>query len=855
MASYIAAADSALNTGSTWHLVDATSLLDSEAGNTELTTSYVSSSVFTPGAIEVDGVAVKIANVAASGAYTMSVQLYNSTDSVAVAGTEVTINLTDLPVNATTTNNMGGWAFFLFGSPVTLEAAHNYTVQAKESNAAANINLYRDATANNWSRMLRTTTDAASPPAAASILHIMEEKTGAGAATARTVTMDALATSITKYGSGTDASACITISDGGALNYGYTAATNYYLQLDGNLIVYSGGTFTVGTVANPIPRDGTAVLEFDPTADGGMGLIIRDGGIFTSQGLSRTINKNVVSCKLNTDEAVNSTSLGVDTDTGWLDNDVIIVASTTRTVANSEQGTLNGNANAADLTVDGFGGAGGGLANAHLGTVPRLAEVILLTRNVIIRSSSSTVMTYIYIATIATIDIDWTEFYYLGENVANKRGIEIATTTGSCNIQYSSMHNFEDWGIYPVGSAHNNITFSNNILYELNTAAGGTYPLNPIVTSGTSITYNNNIFIQSATGNQSIYIQDLGITFTNNTLVGLNILIAGASDLMTGTISGNIVHSSNGFGLNLGSNLFTDTSNGLTIGTLTIWRCNSGGIKICNASSGTNNTGITFNTGTLFGNGTNNISFENGTIAINIVFNNYAVDSDLAGFTTTSGIKVVNVSGVFIALFNTCTFGTTVVHDTQDILMSSSNFLQQLTFINCSFGTGTEFGNITFSTGEYSSFVRSHKHDQSATDFRSYYRLGTIFSETTTRHTASGYSWKMTPNTANWKLILPGPTRLDTFKAAVNANTAVTVTIWVLKDSSYNGNAPRLVLVGGIIAGIASDVIDSLTVGADTWEQLSVSGTPTETGVVDYYIDCDGTAGSIYVDDISVSQA
>jgi hypothetical protein len=62
-------------------------------------------------------------------------------------------------------------------------------------------------------------------------------------------------------------------------------------------------------------------------------------------------------------------------------------------------------------------------------------------------------------------------------------------------------------------------------------------------------------------------------------------------------------------------------------------------------------------------------------------------------------------------------------------------------------------------------------------------------------------------------------------------------------------------MLGGIVAGIDTDVTDTLSVGADEWEQLSVSDTPTEIGVIEWYVDCDGTAGVVYVDDMGVAQA
>jgi len=149
-----------------------------------------------------------------------------------------------------------------------------------------------------------------------------------------------------------------------------------------------------------------------------------------------------------------------------------------------------------------------------------------------------------------------------------------------------------------------------------------------------------------------------------------------------------------------------------------------------------------------------------------------------------------------------------------------------------------------------SSLIQSQKHDQTTNNHKIFSPVGTTTAETSIRHTASGFSWKMSPtsNARKLKLLVEG------FKVPVEANSQVTITVYVRKDSAYNGNAARLILRGGILAGIDNDVIDTHTAAADVWEQLSVSGTPTEEGVLEFYIDCDGTAGNIYVDDVGVIQ-
>ena len=53
----------------------------------------------------------------------------------------------------------------------------------------------------------------------------------------------------------------------------------------------------------------------------------------------------------------------------------------------------------------------------------------------------------------------------------------------------------------------------------------------------------------------------------------------------------------------------------------------------------------------------------------------------------------------------------------------------------------------------------------------------------------------------------------------------------------------------------AADVVDTHAAAVDTWELLEVKGTPTEAGVLECFVDCDGTAGNIFVDDFAVAQA
>jgi hypothetical protein len=57
------------------------------------------------------------------------------------------------------------------------------------------------------------------------------------------------------------------------------------------------------------------------------------------------------------------------------------------------------------------------------------------------------------------------------------------------------------------------------------------------------------------------------------------------------------------------------------------------------------------------------------------------------------------------------------------------------------------------------------------------------------------------------------------------------------------------------IMGYTSDtVLDTMTSAAGSWEQLSATtAAASQDGVFEVYVDCDGTAGWVNVDDWSVS--
>lgn len=839
MATLLSIGTGNFTTAGTWGTVDATSLSDSQAANTTLTTSYQTSSTFTPGAVTISGIAIQIATrQGATGTITVALDLAT----VDVAGTVVTINVADIA--AITTAGDARWYVFKFAAPVLLIAATVYGVKAKTS-SASQVNLYSTSSAN-WSRALITTTTAA--PAAADALIVAGDYTGAGTGNSYTVTMENTATTI--FGA-------LSICSKGTLSYGVAASTNYYLKLAGNFTGFNGGAFNVATSGSPLVSTSTAVLEMAVGSDGQYKVSLKNAFSFKMYGAVVTTTKTV----LTSDAAAAATSLVMTSTAGMAANDVIVLASTTRTTGDAETVTITSVTNGTTLNVP-------AITSAHLGTSPRQAEVIHLTRNVKFRGMGTTLGTALQTSNGTTLVLSYVEMRYGTLHSSTPGGmLELfSTSAGSCDVQFCSIYDCVNGaalvGTTAVSATYDNITFSNNVMYNncINPSSA-MLGIKVGFTSlpGSNVLVQNNTIVKNAgglsnnSGNFQLAAFALeGATITGNVVTsctgitaGVGFAIADASSNSVKNFSSNTAHSTGSFGLQITAMGVAGKS--YTLGSFTFWRNNNNGFSYGVTSGFTSR--ITFDTWTGFENSSNNIGYLSSTEFGQHIYLSPTMNSG-AVLTAAAGLNFAGGGGgdVFI---KDGSFGATTAHSTADIVYGSGFANYKVYLFNTVLATTTE---VSISSSGLLAVVRSNQHDASSTTFKSFSRGGTILSDTTTRHTASGYSWKMTPALAAMKMVLPGPSQFDTFKRAAVANVAVTVTAYVQKDGSYNGNAPRLVVIGGVTPGIASDVTAALTVASGNWEQLSVVVTPTADGVIEWYVDCDGTAGNIYVDDMAVSQ-
>lgn len=120
------------------------------------------------------------------------------------------------------------------------------------------------------------------------------------------------------------------------------------------------------------------------------------------------------------------------------------------------------------------------------------------------------------------------------------------------------------------------------------------------------------------------------------------------------------------------------------------------------------------------------------------------------------------------------------------------------------------------------------------------------------RHTASGLGWKLAILSTSYKAEWPFHHTIGKIYCAASA--LVTVRLWV--NRSDTGLTVKLVQPGRQINGVANDVVDTAAASASTWEELEVTFTPSEKGIVMPEIQAyGGSTLFVYFDDFFVSQA
>lgn len=844
MSTVISSVTGNLTAAGSWKLASVAGELDSQAGSTALTTGNLDSAAFVLEANEVDAVLVKLASRATgTPTNTITIHLRNSTTATNVLS--LTINVSDLEAcGSGAAAREGGWYLFKFGSTHTPNGTDSYVIRGTVSATTTAVSLYTNGTANNWTRQVRRTTTAA--PAAGDKILIVGEWTAAATLSSFTITMDEIAA--TDYGAAgtTEGIPAISVSKGGTLTYGATAATNYILRISGYLCVYKGGTLNIGTVATPIPRDSTAVLEFDCAADGDFGLVVLNGGTFVAQGLSRTSGKNATWTLLTAQLTAGTNSATVADDTGWLTGDVVAIASTTKTRTECEELTLSGNAGASSLAFT------GNAVSTHLGTAASYAqaEIVLLTRNVRIRSVSTTAMSFFNAKNTAMLDIDWVDFRYLSSSV--RKNLLESATGATVAISYCVFRDHDCSALIFDSTAANgtpSVTIEHSCSWRTSVTTADAGFISLVASTGVSaLVVNDCVGVYNITGTNSMFgIGDYHATMmlTNLRAVcggdeGISYSRLSATDWLGATHGPFVAHGNGGPGVFFASGVAFRNWN---FGSIVSWRNTGTGIEF-GIAGGFHNA--YFASVFLFGNTTANVTM--GSVTTDVVFGNLSMYSD-TGFGVSSGWLFPASGGAHDIRVETGDFGTAsgilTTHSAADINFSNDG-VYRLTLVNVKLSS-TEFTN--FANATRGSRIHMQAHDLGATDHLTKTAEGDLVYDTGTVDVSP--SLKMTPSGATpiYRLKSNAGVRGRGFLVAVDSGQTVTVSVKVQKDGSYTGSAARLIVLGNAAIGITESVLDTHSIGSGSFETLTgTTGAAAANGVMEFIVDCDGSLGNIFVD-------
>ncbi len=874
MSDLVSIADGNLTAAATWALT-ASNLISNSTSTTNLTTGNLDSVAFTPGAITLSGMCVKFGQLTAlTAAQTITFILRNSTDGTDLATVVVNKTALFLATAALGDTQQGGWLYLKFAANQTTTAGKNYVVRITTSNTSGTPSFCTNGTANNWQHMLVTTTTQA--PTTGDDMHICGVLDGSAnpvtAVGARTVNMDS--TAATDYGSGQTGTAgsripALDINYGATLTWLNTTGNNYILRLSGWLRMYANSVHNMGTVATPVRRDVTQILEFDCAADADFGFHLCGGITWVAQGQSRTSGKNVCQTLLTADAAAGATSLTVADDTGWLNTDEIAIASTSQTATQGEANALTGDAGASTLAVSALAVAKKGAA-----ATKTQAEIILLTRNVLIRSVSSTAMacgrvvgTLNNSAVSPSLDWDWVGMRYFG------------TTSGAANGAISLEN------LYAVGtvtfdfcvwrdSEHSMFTISTSISSNDGAVAWTDccmWKLGVGTTVGYGIFFGTSVSVMTFTltrvtiiglnaggavyGLRVFSTDEKNITATDLRVscCGNGIVFDGGGNFGMQPWTNNYLHSHSGAGLyfNASGNL-----NHVFAGDFYSWR-NADGIQFQESIPGVCSliyTGDVY----LYGNSFAGVEWTSSD-SVDLRFAKYIMCAGDTTFAQPYGLRTSTGKGTELFVergdFGVAT-GIFVAHSTADIQpVASSLTFVRWTLRNCVFASGTEVsGVISMALLGAGSYLAYQRYDGTAGLHKTVTPLGTVTIETTTVQDSPGA--KLTPTsttaagTGSTQRFQSNAGRVGRgFMVGVVNGATVQVSVYVRKDGSYTGSAPRLIQKANAAIGLNADVVlQSLSVGANTWEVLTgTTAAANDDGVIEFVVDCDGAAGNVFV--------
>jgi hypothetical protein len=814
-------------TSTTWKVVDANSYLNNESTSTALTTAFTTSNGFTTGAITIEGIAVKISsrpNVPPGG--TISVRL--STGGVAVSGTTVTINVSDLPFTSNSVPTSFYWCYFKFASPVTLLAATTYNVQATTS-LTSQVALGSLSTTN-WIRCLVTSTNAT--PAATDTLIVAGENTAAGVGVDYTVTMDN--TSATIFGSGSVVFPALEIGKRGTVNFGISASTNYQLVCNGRINIGGGGVMNIGTSGSPIPSSSSALIRFTMSTTDLHQINVRQQGSLYSYGATKNAR-----ALLGSNASVGASSITTSTSTGWNRNDNIVIAPTTNVATTFNFLTMSATASGATITLTAT------LSNAKTIWANTDCEIINLTRNVrIVGPSSSVDCLHTYNGQI-TIDMGYTEINFgaISNSVIDTSSGSLIRFTG-CSFWGSSGRNLITDQTIPAGVT---MSFDDCVFHNLNSIVGAG---NLGSSTQSNVRFTNSWGIRAITSWLSFSANN-SFTVDNCRFIssGVNGIIFGNNQTYdTGPIIiRNCVfkcNSNTGLGFNAGAGAYTNIGDQHDFFNNRMYLNAQFGFAAA--------AGVGYSYGWIIGQFE---AFSNATANINLSGSGefrFLGATLYGGPTQSSPIGIRSLNPIVPITFENFIMST---HSTADVSTVNASQISQLIFKNSSFRSVTKVQSPTTLLSK-PSYVYSARDNQLDGTHFIYKFNGTLRSDLTIFRTSPS-SLRISPLSSIYKI------ESNPVFVPVESGKTITVGVWVRKSvigdgNAYNGNLPRLICKANSSTWTGlTDVVLATASAASIGAFEYISGTTPvaiDNAAFEIVVDCDGTSGWVNVDDMFISK-
>lgn len=383
------------------------------------------------------------------------------------------------------------------------------------------------------------------------------------------------------------------------------------------------------------------------------------------------------------------------------------------------------------------------------------------------------------------------------------------TATSNTGMQFISTPQVQLQSCIVTNTAANN---------GVNIVVGSTDVNNPNVINNCTISgnVNNNLTINTSAG--SPYYTITNSSFNTSSQTGIN-----TSQLGYATITSNSINYFNTTGLTTTQNIIG------TINNLTFVPEPQGASFLISAGLSTGYSVLPQNIYTTFNNVTVNApttTYSQGTT--NILY-----------LLSCSNFKFLNGS-----------FGAT------NVSYTAGNFLQDQGgsyLYNCT-GFPTTMVPSTANVPPYILNAAYYSQDEGNTvgNNKIYFQGGLATSQTAVRNTPSGYAWSLAP-TSTSTVTSAFPLKLKLASVAANGGSAVTISAYMRRTNT--GLTMQLVCPAGQPYGPSSDTTASISAVADTWQQVSISFTPTQNAVFDIYVYVfGGTTFTGYVDDLGVSQ-